>query len=620
MTDRSLAILAVLALLAATAPALSQPAPDKDKLAERARAVLVTHCQRCHKGEGSEGGDADFLKRADLVAPRKDEKPLVKAGKPGESLIFERLAVRKGGKGDMPPKSVRDRPSDSDKAIIKQWIESGAPDFPKEEARKFISLADVLTAIRDDLRNRKKVPREKRKNQRYFTLTHLHNNPNVRAEHLRLVRAALAKVINSLSWRPEAVPVRVVDKAQTILAVDISKLDWTRHHWRAILRAYPYGLSYGSHRDRDLRDLDEDIVKEAGRDVELVHVRGDWFVSTASRPPLYHTLLYDMHLPVLEDRKDDSKSPANPKRMTAIDLEDYLGVHILDDLRAREPRARRAGFTRSGVSGQNRLIERHPLGKRAGAYWKSYDFKATTWEANLLQFPLGPRFAKNEFKDLAFVHDGGEIIFNLPNGLQGYLLIDGKDNRIDAGPIEVVSDALKTSGTPAIANGLSCMACHKHGMVDPPRDLVREGTGLEGKVLDRVEQLYPPAKEMTGLIRQDVKRFLTALDRSAGEFLKVGAEKDRPIREFIEPVGEVARKYLLDDLDLTTVAAELFVANPKNLQTKIRENEKLRRLGLGALLREGGLIKRGAWESVRGSSQMQQTARELGFTSVKAGG
>jgi serine/threonine-protein kinase len=237
--------------------------------------------------------------------------------------------------------------------------------------------------------------------------------------------------------------------------------------------------------------------------------------------------------------------------MTGRDLENFLNVDVLANLLASDPRARRAGFARSGVSGQNRLIERHPL-KAAGAYWRSYDFKASTWEANLLQFPLGPRFARNPFPDLAFAHDGGENIFHLPNGLQGYLLVNGKDERIDAGPIEVVSDALKTSGTPVIVNGLSCMACHKHGMIPPPADLVRDGAGVFGRARERVRLLYPEGKEMDRLVQRDADQFLRALDEVVGPFLRVGPDKERPVKELPEPIGEVARKYLLEDPDLVT--------------------------------------------------------------------
>jgi serine/threonine-protein kinase len=424
----------------------------------------------------------------------------------------------------------------------------------------------------------------------------------------------LSKALHSLSWNQAIVVPRTVDAAGTILAIDGRKLLWTHAHWLAVLKAYPYGLSYGSHDDEKLKELDTDIRRLIGRGAEeLIHVRADWFVATATRPPLYHTLLYDDYLPELRKRKTDAADPANPKRMTARDLETYLNVDVEANLLASDPPARRAGFARSGVSGQNRLIERHPL-KAPGAYWKSYDFKASTWEANLQQFPLGPRFAKNKFNDLAFEHAGGEIIFNLPNGLQGYLLVNGKDERIDAGPIEVVSDVLKTSGTPVIVNGLSCMACHKNGMIEPPKDDVRDGKGVFGAARQRVRQLYPEAAEMKQLLQDDGDRFLGGLEKAVGRFLRAGADKDRPARELPEPVGEVARKYILEDLELETVACELFVEDAARLRKRIEDSADLRKLGLGALAQKGGTVKRGAWESVRGTSQMQQAARELGYT------
>src|SRR5438270_690504 len=131
----------------------------------------------------------------------------------------------------------------------------------------------------------------------------------------------------------------------------------------------------------------------------------------------------------------------------------------------------------SGVSSQNRLVDRHPA--LYGAYWKSYDFKHNEGKGNLFRFPLGPAFGDNPFPNQAFEHAGGEIIFNLPNGLQGYLLVDAKGRRIDVGPADVVADSLRTSGTTEVANGLSCMACHDQGM-RKFKDTVRAGLGVAG--------------------------------------------------------------------------------------------------------------------------------------------
>ncbi len=270
---------------------------------------------------------------ADLVAVRPGEKPYVTPGKPDESFLYQRLALRRDGKGDMPPRGALERPSDADKAVIRKWIEAGAPDFPQEEARTFIPLLSVLSAIHDDIS--RAAPGDRRF-LRYFTLTHLHNNPSVRGAHLRLVRAALAKALNSLSWQGDVVLPRVVDPAQTVLAIDIRKLGWTRGHWEAVLHAYPYGLSYNSHDDVNLKDVDDKVGLLSKGATALIHVRADWFIATATRPPLYHALLYDLYLPELKKRSADPKLPANPKRMTALDLEEYLKVDVSANLLASD--------------------------------------------------------------------------------------------------------------------------------------------------------------------------------------------------------------------------------------------------------------------------------------------
>ncbi len=210
------------------------------------------------------------------------------------------------------------------------------------------------------------------------------------------------------------------------------------------------------------------------------------------------------------------------------ELEMKFGVDVFANFKRN--RLVRAGYAKSFVSGQNRLVERHDA--LYGAYWKSYDFKKDKEKSNLLQFPLGPLdFAraygdKNPYLDVAFAHDGGEMIFNLPNGLQGYFLTDGKGNFIDKGPIDVVTDNKKTSGTAEIVNGLSCMACHQHGMIDSVLDEVRAGTSVAGMAKQKVRRLYVPRPVMLNYVEQDKEQFLASLKKAITPFL-AGTDKDR---------------------------------------------------------------------------------------------
>jgi hypothetical protein len=264
-------------------------------------------------------------------------------------------------------------------------------------------------------------------------------------------------------------------------------------------------------------------------------VRGDWFVATVSRPPLYDRLL---------------KLPATLKKLEVQKLSVHLEKNFNDDT------LRRGGLITSGVSKHNRLVERHRT--PFGAYWRSYDFKTGAGRGNLLLFPLGLRFAGNDFDDQAFEQAGGKVIFNLPNGLQGYMLADAKDNRLDApAPVAIVSDMSETAGTPEIVNGLSCLACHASGM-RPFRDEIREHPAVFARARKKVKRLHPPPDEMDKLLEKDEDRFLRALELALGAYLRSGELDKAEIRELVrrlnEPIGEVART-VARDLTPEAVAA-----------------------------------------------------------------
>jgi serine/threonine-protein kinase len=554
------------------------PAKKADgQLAEQGVGLLKAHCYRCH-GINFKVPRFNIMDRKGLLANRGKEDPAyVVAGKPEDSFIWQRAAVD----NDMPP--GRQKLSDAEKELLKRWIVAGAP-FPGRPPRPFRSETDVLRAVREDLR---KADPAERRFRRYFSLTHLSNNyQHVSADELRLYRAALAKVVNSLTWKATLVLPRAIDADETLFQVDLRDLGWDDPKlWKEIVKVYPYGLTHKNDAERQRRDLAGEVAELAGTDLAVL--RADWFVATAARPPLYHLLL---HLP-------DS----------AGELEAQLKVDVRQDF--LNGRLARAGLLQSGVSRQNRLLDRHEA--LHGAYWKSYDFKSNEGPGNLLKFPLGPLFDDHPFPRHAFRHDGGEIIFNLPNGLQGYLLVNGNDRRIDAGPIEVVRDSQETAGSPAIVNGLSCMACHKLGVIRF-EDKVRGGSAVGGDALDKVQTLFRTKAAMNLLLDRDEQRFVRALEVATGPYLKAGPDRDRSIRDFPEPVGAIARLYL-KDLSVEEVALELGLEDPRKLQALIRANRELRRLGLGPLL-DGGTISRAAWSSLQFTTSMfHNVARELGL-------
>ncbi len=557
--------------------AISIPAwaNDGDNLPDRAYRILKQHCYRCH-GATQKAPGLRILDRDSLVAERGEgRQPYLKPGDPDSSLLWEFIELE-----FMPPSG--ESLSDEEKSTLKQWILAGA-EFPTADpaSRPFISNERMLTWIRNHLRDAREEDREF---LRYFTLVHIHNNRSVSETDLRIYRAALAKALNALSRRPDLVVPKALDEYATVFAIDLRELGWDDEQtWRAILSAYPYGI-------KPSRTAENRLY----RDIESLYgvafdgtawIRADWFVVTATRPPLYHTI---------------AQIPA-----TLAELEQRLGVDRQTDF--LQNRLLRAGVLESGVSAQNRLVDRHASSR--GSFWISYDFRKNSGRGNLARFPLGPVFDENPFKDnLAFEHAGSEIIFELPNGLHGYMLVDDQGNRIDSGPVEIVWDEKKVSGTPQIVNGLSCMACHKHGM-QPFTDALRDGLAVfNGDARIKVEALFDQS-ELERRLKQDREEFLLRLDRVIGPFLKQGDDADKHLEDFPEPISEVAVLYD-KDLDLNAVACELGVEDVDELKANLAARE-LRRLGLGPL-RFGRTIKRSMWEARDDvSSPFQETAKAL---------
>ena len=533
-------------------------------LAAEAHRVLKSRCYSCHGQKFSGNSQLDVLDVAGLV-----EQGYVIGGEANESYLWERIES-----GDMPPQSA-EQLSESEASVIKRWISSGAPSIERNQ-RAMVSPREIVNLIHEDLLN---TLSDDRPFRRYFSLVHLHNNTDaVSDKDLQVYRASLSKMLNSLSHRSEIYLPVAIDSAETIFRIDLRDLDWEPQQWTEMLKVYPYGFNFHHNEDQFLADRDRQIDELTG--TSLCWMRADWFVSKASRSPLYEMLL---------------KLPASLQ-----ELEDSLGVDSYKNFENNT--AKRAGFTSSGVSTGHRVLERHR--SRDGYYWKSFDFKSAGISRDAIRMPLGPQHPGNEFNRFAFEHDGGEVIFSLPNGLQGYMLVDSEGNRIDKAPIEIVRDSKETGGTPQVINAVSCIHCHRDGII-PFNDAVREGSGLFGKARVKTRQLYPKQEEMDQVVQRDRDRFLEALQQSTSPFLD--HHQDASASDFQEPVGQMVR-FFDRDLSRTDVAHELGLATE---DLRIGRNEA--RLGLDPL-NHNQRIKRQRWESLEMFvSPFQQTLQSMGL-------
>ena len=472
------------------------------------------------------------------------ETSSVVPGNPDASELYNRLLTTDAakrmplGQPQLPPQSID---------TIRNWILSGAPDWAAAPTTDgdFISPVEILNTIETHLMSLAPFDRAF---ARYFTMTHLYNAGETTAV-LEAYRNGLSKLVNSLSWGGTVTNPQPIDPQETIFYIDLRHYEWdVNNAWTQIEAVYPYHIGFDAPAQSAQKEQLGRLQGEMRSDIPSVHV--DWFVATASTPPLYHDLL---SLP-LTDRE----------------LETRLGVDVPRNLRdAPGVRVWRAGFNDSGVSNHNRVVERHAF--RDGAYWKSYDFAGSVGTQNIFNHPL------------AFTHDGGEVIFNLPNGLQGYYLVNASGSRLDAAPINIVSNP--AASDPTVRNGLSCFGCHTEGMKtfeDQIRSVIESNTN---PAYDRAQtlRLYVEQSEMGALLNEDMDRYRVALEATGGAV------------DDIEPISRFHEAYQ-GPVDASYAAAVVGLGTEAFLE-KIRENRGLQNAGLLVLDSPNGSMKRDAWRS-----------------------
>lgn len=545
-------LLTPLVLVAIAPPA--RAADDDKKLAQQAQAVLKTHCYRCHGQDGSIEGSMNYVTDLAKLVARKKVVPNDLKG----SRLYRRI-----DDGTMPPPDENPRPSAAELAILKKWIDAGAP-AGEVAARAAIPQSDVYAAILADLET---MDKRARRFQRYFTLTHLYN-AGLADEELQTYRNALAKLVNSLSWGSKIVNPVAVDANRTILRIDLRWYVWDATIWNRILQEYPYGV------------LDDSVSARAvsvGTLAKQPLIRGDWFVATASRAPLYYDVL---------------QLPAS-----LSELEKLIRVDAAENI--KQERVVRIGFNGSGISRFNRVLERHDSAQ--GMYWRTYDFDEPPANLvdringgllpdrrNIFAFPLGPGgLAENPFQ-----HAGGEAILALPNGLHAYYLVNAVNVRLDKGPLNIVSDPKRPDRS--VEAGVSCMSCHTTGIL-PKADQVIEHLGKNPKAYKReeadvVRALYPGKEAGLKLMEADAKRYADAV-------AKTGAKVSK-----FEAVSTITLKYEAE-VDLITGASEVGLSSDE-FRGRISQSDTLVK-HVGSL-RAGGTVTRQLWVQAFGD-----IAREL---------
>ena len=527
-----------------------QSVDAQESIAQQAYAILEQNCIVCH-GEDGDYKDDLLLDRSNLV-----ETMAVIPGSPENSELYKRLIGPGENGGAQMPLGGQPLSQESIDTIAR-WITEGAPDWISHQHVNFISFDTIYDSIQTHLAT---LPEAHRPYARYFTLTHLYN-AGVTTEILNDYRIALSKLVNSLSWGRSVTNPIPIDPEKTVLYIDLRSYNWETgiNRWTQIEEVYPYHIEFNQEKQTGLFEKLTSLRAEMECRVPFVYA--DWFLATASLPPLYNSIL---ELPE-----------------TALELEEMLDIDVAGNIQnAAGLRVWRAGFNNSGVSNHNRVVERHE--SPHGAYWKSYDFSGSSGLKSIFTYPL------------SFQHDGGEIIFNLPNGLQAYFLVDADGNTLDVAPTDIVSNS--AASDPAVRNGLSCIGCHSHGMREFD-DQVRDAIGkITNPTFDKelALLLYPEQSVFDDLLQSDSDRFLSALIEIGGPFNDAESEAQYLKRLEYEPVQRF-HEVFMGTLNSVQAAAAVGLENEMFL-SRIREIPTLQTL-LSSLLTEGGTVKRDTWTS-----------------------
>ncbi len=496
---------------------VGEPPDGCEELQTTITAILETHCYGCHAGGQASGG---FAVADDLTAMFA-EGYLIR-GVPGASPVYRQVAdgVMPLGGPPLPADQV---------ALLGEFIadctdDPGLPG-PNEppacvDSNDPISSDAVIAAIKADIASLDLVTAP---SVRYLDMTYLHNLGYC-DDQIEAWRLALSKAINSLSRGPLIIQPIGLEPERTIFRVDLRDYKWTPELWAEIVAANPYAITYESTDAQFIRSL-------TGADVFVQ--AAEWFLDATVQPPLYHKIL------------DIPATRQELEQRFNIDVAANIASEQVSDL----GEVVRAGVYDSGVSAHNRVFECHRFPDANNReYCLSHDFKSNEDKADIFGHPLD------------FAADGGEVIFTLANGLQGYMIVDAAGQRLNVAPIEVVAD-VEHGGEPVI-NGLSCMGCHTAGMRlrgDEVGPVVEASAEFPDTIREAVRNLY--SKPQDGPDEMEVR--LTELQRRFLKSLEATGAPERIANQ--EPISAI-HEVFDDDVNFARAAAEFGVSEKELLK------------------------------------------------------
>jgi mono/diheme cytochrome c family protein len=484
-------------------------------LGQQVVGILQNNCGSCHTNGVASGG-VDYM--LDLGALIDNGKII--PGDKDNSPLYVRME-----QGSMPPAFIQDqRPSRGDIGQVGQFITEIAGDHAASECDPlaFLSYDEMFEIMQQDVL---RLDVDDREFTRYFQVSYSSNAGQCGID-LQRQRYALTKMLNSVSLNPRITQPVALDENELVFRIDLRDYDFDRgididfdgvddfdDAWDAILDAVgPYAVEFTG----DQADV---LNAETGTNVPMLPVNA--FVQEVTQNELYYALTTETN--------------------NIFEFEAQIGVDVQQSI--DDNTIMRAGVKTSGVSKQDRHITRQDNGLSANlAYWLSFDFEDINGNDSLYSNPI----------DFAFA--GGEAIYNLPNGMQAYLVAAANGSLLNAAPANVVQDPAQNNGI--VVNGASCHSCHNAGLIpfaDTVRGyVVRNSRDFDADTFEDVLEQFPEPSVFDAQTQLDSEVFLRAAERA-------GIPQGTP-----DALSRVYLQFQLGDVTTDLAAGELGVT-PEDL-------------------------------------------------------
>ena len=224
----------------------------------------------------------------------------------------------------------------------------------------------------------------------------------------------------------------------------------------------------------------------------------------------------------------------------------------------------------STVSYHNRLLWAVP--NITGSWWKTFDVSETAGKKDIVE---------NLFD---FDHDADELIVNLVNGGQAYLLTNNKGKRLEVADPDVVRDTSSKSRV-SVRTWKSCVSCHELG-INVPRNIIpvalQQGVELKtrsSELQDRIEAFF--LTDLGKQIKKDQDRY--------SEFVKevTGYDPAKQVKTYLETLDNYEKP-----MDIDKAVLETGITKEK-LIVLLSASTRYRTSGLVV----GRTVPRGSWDA-----------------------